>query len=186
MSATFEGTAESLADELGAALDGAGAPRPEVALVLGSGLGALADTLENAHAVPFTGLPSMPASTIPGHAGRFVAGLIGGVPVICQQGRVHLYEGWSAEVVTRAVRALPAIGAQALILTNAAGGLVPDWPAPCLMRIDDHDVVGLVCIVLLVGHRTCVRPPLGESVALPSLGQCLVSAHYNGRVSRLK
>ena len=65
MSATFAGTAESLADELGAALDRAGAPRPEVALVLGSGLGALADTLEDAHAVPFTELPSMPASTVP-------------------------------------------------------------------------------------------------------------------------
>jgi len=55
-----------------------------------------------------------------------------------------------------------------------------------ILCIDDHDVVGLVFIVLLVGHRTCVRPPLGESVALPSLGQCLVSAHCNGRVSRLK
>ena len=138
MTTTFAGTADSLADELGAALDGAGAPRPEVALVLGSGLGALADTLEDARAVPFTDLPSMPASTVPGHAGRFVAGLIGGVPVLCQQGRVHLYEGWSAEVVTRAVRALPAVGARALILTNAAGGLVPGWPVPCLMRIDDH------------------------------------------------
>ena len=138
MTTTFAGTAGSLADELGAALDGAGAPRPEVALVLGSGLGALADTLEDARAVPFTELPSMPASTVPGHAGRFVAGLVGGVPVLCQQGRVHLYEGWSAEVVTRAVRALPAVGARALILTNAAGGLVPGWPVPCLMRIDDH------------------------------------------------
>ena len=78
MTATFAGTTESLADELGAALDGVGAPRPEVALVLGSGLGALADTLEEAHAVPFTALPSMPSSTVPGRLGTVQASLFGG------------------------------------------------------------------------------------------------------------
>lgn len=130
--------AEGLAGELDRALQAAGAPRPRVALVLGSGLGAFADGLENATAVPFEVLPSMPSSTVPGHAGRFVAGEVGDVPVLCQQGRVHLYEGHSAEVVTRAVRALPALGVRSVLLTNAAGGLAPGWPVPCLMRIRDH------------------------------------------------
>ena len=80
----------------------------------------------------------MPGSTVPGHEGRFVIGRVDGVPVICQQGRVHLYEGWSAEVVTRAVRSFQVIGVRALILTNAAGGLTPGLPVPHLMRITDH------------------------------------------------
>lgn len=128
----------SLTRELGEALDAAGAPRPEVALVLGSGLGAFADSIDDATAVPFGDLPSMPGSAVPGHAGRFVAGRVAGVPVLCQQGRVHLYEGWSPEVVTRAARSFAGVGAHTLVLTNAAGGLVADWPVPCLMRLEDH------------------------------------------------
>ncbi len=128
----------ALTAELASALDAAGAPRPAVALVLGSGLGAFANSIEDAVAIPFGALPSMPGSTVPGHAGRFVAGLVGGVPVLCQQGRVHLYEGWSPEVVTRAARSFAGVGARAVVLTNAAGGLVADWPIPCLMRLTDH------------------------------------------------
>lgn len=130
--------AGALAAELGAALEGAGLPSPRVALVLGSGLGAFADALEGAVTIPFEALPSMPSSTVPGHAGRFVLGVVGGVSVLCQQGRVHLYEGHSAEVVTRAMRSLPVLGIDSVLLTNAAGGLAPGWPVPCLMRIRDH------------------------------------------------
>ncbi|MEM9383151.1 MAG: purine-nucleoside phosphorylase [Planctomycetota bacterium] len=132
------GTWRDLAAELGGAIDARGAERPEVALVLGSGLGAFADAVEASVAIGFDELPSMPRSTVPGHAGRFVVGRIEGVPVICQQGRVHLYEGHTAEVVARAARSFGALGARALVLTNAAGGLVADWPVPCLMRIVDH------------------------------------------------
>ena len=131
-------SALTLADELREAMDAKDAVRPEVALVLGSGLGAFADTIEEAVSISFDELPSMPGSTVPGHEGRFVIGRVDGVPVICQQGRVHLYEGWSAEVVTRAVRCFQVIGVRALILTNAAGGLTPDLPVPHLMRITDH------------------------------------------------
>lgn len=130
--------AASLAAEITGRVAAAGAPAPRVALVLGSGLGAFADTLEDPLVIPFGELEAMPKSTVPGHAGRFVIGHIGGVPTICQQGRVHLYEGWSAEVVTRAARAFGAMGVRSLILTNAAGGLTPGWPIPCLMRIADH------------------------------------------------
>lgn len=130
--------AAALAGELARALEEAAVPAPAVALVLGSGLGAFAEALDRAAVIPFEDLPSMPSSTVPGHAGRFVAGEVGGVSVLCQQGRVHLYEGHTAEVVTRAVRALPALGVRSLLLTNAAGGLAPGWPVPCLMRIQDH------------------------------------------------
>lgn len=130
--------ASRLAGELAAAIDASGSARPTIALVLGSGLGALADGLEDATAVSFEDLPSMPKSTVPGHAGRFVVGDLNGARVLCQQGRVHLYEGHSAEVVTRAVRAFAAIGVRTLILTNAAGGIVADWPVPTLMRVEDH------------------------------------------------
>lgn len=128
----------TLAAELTAAIGAKGAVQPEVALVLGSGLGAFADTIQDAVAIGFDELESMPGSTVPGHAGRFVLGTVDGVPVICQQGRVHLYEGWSAEVVTRAVRSFAEMGVRSLVLTNAAGGLTPGLPVPHLMRITDH------------------------------------------------
>lgn len=130
--------AVSLSAEIAERVIAAGAAAPRAALVLGSGLGAFAETLEDPLVIPFGELKSMPKSTVPGHAGRFVIGRVGGVPTICQQGRVHLYEGWSAEVVTRAVRSFGVMGVRSLILTNAAGGLTPDWAIPCLMLITDH------------------------------------------------
>jgi purine-nucleoside phosphorylase len=80
----------------------------------------------------------MPVSRVPGHAGRLVVGEIDGVRVVVQQGRVHLYEGWSANDVTRSVRAIARLGVRAIVLTNAAGGLRPEWKPGTLMRIHDH------------------------------------------------
>lgn len=110
----------------------------QLAFVLGSGLGAFAERIGGAHEVPFEGLADMPVSRVPGHAGRFVVGEVAGMRVLVQEGRVHLYEGWSAHEVTRSVRAFARLGCRALVLTNAAGGLVPDWPVPSLMRVVDH------------------------------------------------
>lgn len=109
-----------------------------LAFVLGSGLGAFADGLDDAESISYADLDGMPMSRVPGHAGRLVLGRIAGVPIVAQQGRVHLYEGWSASEVTRAVRAFGALGIGGLVLTNAAGGLQADWPIPALMRITDH------------------------------------------------
>ncbi|HPF14105.1 MAG TPA: purine-nucleoside phosphorylase [Planctomycetota bacterium] len=109
-----------------------------VAAVLGSGLGDFADRLADRRVVPFTDLEGMPQSTVPGHSGQFVLGTLGGERILIQQGRVHLYEGHSAQVVTLAVRAMGLLGCRVLLLTNAAGGLVSDWPVPSLMRIRDH------------------------------------------------
>lgn len=123
---------------LAEALAARGAGEARLALVLGSGLGGLAERVANARAIPYEELEGMPASTVPGHAGRLVLGELAGVPVVVQQGRVHLYEGRSVEEVTRAVRAFAALGVPGLVLTNAAGGLESDWEIPSLMRITDH------------------------------------------------
>ena len=109
-----------------------------IAFVLGSGLGAFADNLEDAESISYEDLDGMPMSSVPGHAGRLVLGRVAGVQVVAQQGRVHLYEGWTAQEVTRAVRAFGTLGIGGLVLTNAAGGLQADWPIPALMRITDH------------------------------------------------
>ncbi|MFT5050706.1 MAG: purine-nucleoside phosphorylase [Chlamydiales bacterium] len=110
----------------------------DLALVLGSGLGAFAEELENALVIPFEDVESMPCSAVPGHAGRWIVGEFGGARVLVQQGRVHLYEGWAVEQVVRAVRAYSELGCGALLITNAAGGLVADAELPGLMRIEDH------------------------------------------------
>ncbi|MEM7305150.1 MAG: purine-nucleoside phosphorylase [Planctomycetota bacterium] len=109
-----------------------------LALVLGSGLGAFAERLDDARSIAYEELEFLPKSAVPGHAGRLVLGTLGGVRVLVQQGRVHLYEGWSAAEVTRAVRAFAALGCRGLVLTNAAGGVRPEWEPGTLMRITDH------------------------------------------------
>ncbi|MCB9914535.1 MAG: purine-nucleoside phosphorylase [Planctomycetes bacterium] len=125
-------------DALRSALAERGVGAARLAFVLGSGLGPFAERLQDATAIPYAELAGMPQSRVPGHEGRLVLGTLSGVPVVVQQGRVHLYEGWSAREVTRCVRALAELGVPGLVLTNAAGGLVPEWEIPSLMRITDH------------------------------------------------
>jgi purine-nucleoside phosphorylase len=109
-----------------------------VALVLGSGLGAFADELEDAVAVPYEEIPGFARSTVEGHAGRLVLGRVGGVRVAAMQGRFHFYEGYTLEEVTFPVRALRLLGAASLVLTNAAGGLNNSLSQGSLMLISDH------------------------------------------------
>ncbi|MDX1440660.1 MAG: purine-nucleoside phosphorylase [Rubricoccaceae bacterium] len=112
--------------------------RPELALVLGSGLGALADEVEDQVVVPTSDLPGYPQSTVQGHAGRLVFGRMEGKNVLFIQGRVHLYEGHLPRALGAPVRLAHALGAKHLILTNAAGGLNPEWTPGTLMLISDH------------------------------------------------
>jgi purine-nucleoside phosphorylase len=112
--------------------------RPTVGLVLGSGLGGLADALTLEAAIPFTDLPGWPGATAPGHAGRLLFGRLAGVPVVVQQGRFHLYEGHSAGFVAQPVLLMAMLGVRVLVLTNAAGGVNPDFGAGTLMVIADH------------------------------------------------
>jgi purine-nucleoside phosphorylase len=112
--------------------------RPAVGMVLGSGLGALADRIEERTVIPFEEVPEFPVATVAGHAGRLVVGRLGGVEVAVLQGRSHLYEGSSADDVTFGVRLLAWFGVRSLLLTNAAGAVNPSWAPGDLVRITDH------------------------------------------------
>lgn len=112
--------------------------RPEVLMILGSGLGFLADELECPIRVPYGQIPHFKPSTAPGHKGQFVFGTLEGKPVAVMQGRMHFYEGYSLQEVTYAVRVLRLLGAEKLIVTNAAGCVNQDWTAGTLMLITDH------------------------------------------------
>jgi purine-nucleoside phosphorylase len=126
---------------------------PEVAIVLGTGLGGLADHITDAQAFAYGDLPHFPRSTVLGHAGRLVVGRLAGVPVAALQGRFHLYEGYSPAQVVHPVRALGLLGARVLIVTNASGGLDASYRAGDLMLVRDH--IGLA---LFSGTNPLVGP----------------------------
>src|SRR6201987_3108308 len=112
--------------------------RPKIGIILGSGLGAFADSLSDAARVPYLDIPSFPQSTAIGHAGRLVIGDAGNVPVAAMQGRVHLYEGYSAQEVSFPIRVFGRMGIRAVILTNAAGGINLGYSQGALVLIRDH------------------------------------------------
>jgi purine-nucleoside phosphorylase len=112
--------------------------RPVVGLVLGSGLGGLADRMGDVVSIRYEDIPEFPSAAVAGHAGRLVVGTLGGVPLATMQGRVHAYEGWSAEDVTFGVRLLSAMGVRTLLLTNAAGAVNPGLAPGDLVRITDQ------------------------------------------------
>jgi purine-nucleoside phosphorylase len=112
--------------------------RPAIAIVLGSGLGAFAEQLEESAAIPFVEIPHFPQSTVPGHSGKLVIGKVSGVPVAVMQGRVHAYEGYSSEEVTFPVRVLGRLGVRTLVLTNAAGAINEGLKQGQLVLISDH------------------------------------------------
>jgi purine-nucleoside phosphorylase len=111
---------------------------PELGIVLGSGLGGLADALDDAIAIPFAELPGWPAPTAPGHAGRLLLGRWSGVPVVMLQGRFHMYEGNDPGLVVQPVLLFHRLGARIVVLTNAAGGVNPGFGPGTLMVIADH------------------------------------------------
>jgi purine-nucleoside phosphorylase len=126
---------------------------PRVGIVLGSGLGGLAEALEPSAVVSYRDVPGMPEPTVPGHHGAFVAGTLEGVPVLLQRGRLHLYEGHPPEVAVLPIRIMAALGARTLIVTNAAGGIRRTMPPPALMLISDHlNLTGRSPLVGLVGE----------------------------------
>lgn len=112
--------------------------RPRIAIVLGSGLGDLADQLEDACSIPYQELPHFAVSTAPGHKGRLVLGRLCGREVLCMQGRLHLYEGYPIQQVVFPIRVMKLLGIQTLILTNAAGGVDLSYTPGDLMLLSDH------------------------------------------------
>ncbi|MCL6616390.1 MAG: purine-nucleoside phosphorylase, partial [Anoxybacillus ayderensis] len=111
---------------------------PQIGLILGSGLGVLADEIEQAIKIPYSDIPNFPVSTVEGHAGQLVYGQLEGATVIVMQGRFHYYEGYSFEKVTFPVRVMKALGVEQLIVTNAAGGVNESFEPGDLMIISDH------------------------------------------------
>lgn len=111
---------------------------PSIGIVLGSGLGKMADRIINPTVIPYSTIPDFPISTAIGHKGNFVAGELGGKFVIAMQGRFHYYEGYPMDLVTLPVRVMKAIGIEFLLVSNAAGGANPDYNVGDLMIIKDH------------------------------------------------
>lgn len=129
---------------------------PKVALVLGSGLGDYADSIRVEAELPYGEIEGFPVSTVPGHDGKFIFGYVGEVPVVCMKGRVHYYEGYPISDVVLPTRLMYLMGARILFLTNASGGVNPDYKAGDLMLMTDH----IACFV--------PNPLMGENV--PELG----------------
>jgi len=127
--------------------------KPRVALILGSGLGELADEIKSPIVVPFGHIPNFPVSTVAGHVGQVVVGYLNGTPVAAMRGRVHYYEGYSLRDVTIPVRVMRRLGAEVLIVTNAAGGLNETFETGDLMALSDH-----VNIMGMAGHSPLVGP----------------------------
>jgi purine-nucleoside phosphorylase len=124
--------------------------RPRIAVVLGSGLGTFADELHDATALRYEDLPYFPKSTAIGHAGRLVIGSVDGIPLAVMQGRVHLYEGYSAQQVAFPIRVLARMGIHAVVLTNAAGGINAEYGKGALVVLRDH--------INLLGQNPLIGP----------------------------
>lgn len=147
--ADYEKTALAIRDRINT--------EPKVAMILGSGLGPLADSIEDATVIPAAELPNWPQSTVAGHHGRLVIGKLENVDVLVLQGRVHFYEGYSMAQIGFPIRVMQVMGIETLIVTNAAGGLNQSFNAGDLMLIVDH--------INLIGHMgwTPLRGPNDES-----------------------
>jgi purine-nucleoside phosphorylase len=112
--------------------------RPEIGIVLGSGLGGLVRQIENATAIPYEVIPNFPVSTVEGHSGKLIFGVLGGKQVVAMQGRFHYYEGYSMQEVTFPIRVMKLLGIHHLILSNASGGVNPDFEIGSMMIQTDH------------------------------------------------
>ena len=133
--------------------------RPRVGLILGSGLGGLAEAIEQADVIPYSDVPYLAPSTVEGHAGQFVIGMLESQPIIVMQGRSHYYEGYSMQQVTLPIRVMQLLGVQILIVTNASGGISPDFRPGDLMLITDHiNLIGMAGLSPLRGPND---PSLG-------------------------
>jgi purine-nucleoside phosphorylase len=126
--------------------------RPRVGLILGSGLNGLADSVQNAEVIPYKDLPNWPVSTVHGHVGQLVIGELEGQPVLVMQGRIHFYEGYSMSQITLPVRVMVRLGLEMMFVTNAAGGVNPDFvPGDVMLITDNLNLVGMVGANPLMG-----------------------------------
>lgn len=140
---------------------------PQVGIILGSGLGAVAERVEDAVSIPFEQIPHWPVSTIGGHSGKLVIGWLAGVPVMVMQGRVHYYEGYSMSQVTLPIRVMQRLGMQTVIITNAAGAINPALMPGDVMMLEDH-----IALITMGGMNPLRGPNLNEfGVRFPDMSQ---------------
>jgi purine-nucleoside phosphorylase len=164
-------------DALEAAVRQRSAIEPRLGMVLGSGLGGLADEIEAPVAIPFSALPGWPTATAPGHAGRLLLGHLRGLPIACLRGRLHMYEGLSERLVVEPALLLGRLGAPILLLTNASGGVDPGFEAGTLMVISDHiNLTGRHPLLGPNDERTGTRFPDMTAVWDPDLRSRLHAA----------
>jgi purine-nucleoside phosphorylase len=144
-------------DEVAAAIRSRTAHQPKIALILGSGLGGMAEAIQNPAFIPFADLPHWPSSTAPGHIGRLVIGQLEGQTIMVMQGRIHFYEGYSMSQVTLPIRVMQRLGIEILVVTNAAGAINPDFAPSDLMLITDN-----LNLVGMMGFNPLIGPNLDE------------------------
>ena len=124
---------------------------PEIGIILGTGLGGLVSEIEIKHTIPYNEIPNFPVSTVEGHSGRLILGTLGNKNVVAMQGRFHFYEGYTMEKVTFPVRVMKLLGIKNLIVSNASGGVNPDYEVGDLMILEDH-----ICLI--------PNPLIGENI----------------------
>jgi purine-nucleoside phosphorylase len=144
-------------DETARAVQARTSLRPRIGIILGSGLNALAESIQSPDLIPFQDLPHFPVSTVQGHAGRLVIGNLEGQTVFAMQGRIHFYEGYSMAQVTLPVRVMQRLGIDTLIVTNAAGGINPDFLPGDVMLITDN-----LNLIAMSGLNPLMGPNLDE------------------------
>jgi len=138
--------------------------KPEIGLIMGSGLGVLGDHLENAVTIPYSDIPYFPLSTVEGHAGELLIGTLSGKTVVLMRGRFHMYEGYGPELTAFPVRVMKALGVKILLVTNAAGGINTDFDSGNLMLISDH--------INMTGKNPLIGPNDGElGVRFPDMSE---------------
>lgn len=163
-------------DEVVAAVRARTEYQPKIGLILGSGLGAMADSILKADTIPFNELPHLPKSTVPGHEGRLVIGELENQSVLVMQGRIHFYEGYSMSQVTLPIRVMQRMGIEILIVTNAAGGINPEFGPGDLMLITDN-----LNLVGMMGFNPLIGPNLDEfGPRFPDMSQA-----YDRELSKL-
>jgi len=145
---------------------------PQAGLILGTGLGSLAEQIESPVAIDYEDIPHFPSSTATSHRGRLVCGLLNGVPIVAMEGRFHQYEGYSLKEITLPVRVMKALGAELMIVTQATGGMNPLYEAGDLMIVDDHiNLMGANPLVGINDDRLGVRFPDMSAPYTPELIQ---------------
>ncbi len=156
--------------------------KPRVGLILGSGLGDMAKTIENPDIIPFKDIPNWPEATAPGHIGQLVVGKLENQEVLVLQGRLHYYEGYSMAEVTLPIRVMQRLGIEILVLTNAAGGVNQSFSPGDVMLITDH--IGLMT---MVGPNPLRGPNLSEfGVRFPDVVRYMTENYWHRPVKPLK